>query len=201
MAERGRPRKFDRTEALRGAMRTFWELGYEGASITDLAAAMGINSASVYNTFGSKEDLFREAITLYVRDDGSAPYRVLLEAPTAREAIEGMLRGNLELFAESGTPTGCMVVLSATNYSPRNQVVRDHVVDYRRNTVLDMEKRLRRAVDEGELSASVDVGVVASFYGTVLHGLSIEARDGVSPARLQSTVDMAMSLWGSFDRG
>jgi AcrR family transcriptional regulator len=198
MAERGRPRKFDRAEALRRAMETFWELGYEGAALTDLTEAMGINSASVYNTFGSKEDLFRAAIALYGDSDGSATDRALREAPTAREAVERMLRGNLAIFADPETPNGCMVVLSATNYSTRNRAVRDHLVGHRRNTVLELEKRLARAIDEGELPAGADVKVIASFYSTMLHGLSIEARDGVPVAVLQSTVDAAMAMWETF---
>jgi AcrR family transcriptional regulator len=181
-------------------METFWELGYEGAALSDLCTAMGINSASIYNSFGSKEDLFREAIALYGDSDGSATDRALREAATARAAVEGMLRGNLDVYANPRTPNGCMVVLSATNYSPRNKPIRDHLVWRRRDTVVALEKRLERAVDEGELPADVDVKVVASFYGTVLHGLSIEARDGVPVARLQSTVDVAMGMWDTLVR-
>ncbi|WP_280301617.1 TetR/AcrR family transcriptional regulator [Nocardia abscessus] len=62
MAGRGRPRAFDRTEALHRAMEVFWEHGYEGASMSDLTTAMGINSPSLYAAFGGKEQLFRAAV-------------------------------------------------------------------------------------------------------------------------------------------
>lgn len=75
MAERGRPRNFDRDQALRKAMEVFWSKGYEGASLTDLTAAMGINSPSLYGAFGSKEALFREAVELYRQTDGGAARR------------------------------------------------------------------------------------------------------------------------------
>ncbi len=62
MPERGRPRAFDRTAALRRAMEVFWVKGYEGASMSDLTAAMGINSPSLYAAFGCKEAPFLEAV-------------------------------------------------------------------------------------------------------------------------------------------
>ncbi|MCI4042399.1 MULTISPECIES: TetR/AcrR family transcriptional regulator [unclassified Streptomyces] len=200
MAERGRPRAFDRAAALRRAMETFWEFGYEGTKLTDLTAAMGINSASLYNTFGSKEQLFREAVALYDSTTGSATNRALREAPTARAAVEAMLRGNIDTFTDPATPSGCMIVLSATNCSHQNRQVAEHLSWWRRTSVTDLEKRLERAVEEGELAPDTDVRSVAAFYATILHGLSIEARDGVPLERLRSTVDNAVALWDSLVR-
>lgn len=200
MAERGRPRAFDRAAALRRAMETFWEFGYEGTKLTDLTAAMGINSASLYNTFGSKEQLFREAVSLYDRTAGSATNRALREAPTARAAVEAMLRGNIDTFTDPETPSGCMIVLSATNCSHQNRKVADHLAWWRRTSVSELERRLERAVEEGELAPGTDARSIAAFYATILHGLSIEARDGVSLEQLRSTVDHAVTLWDSLVR-
>lgn len=197
MGGRGRPRGFDRDAALRGAMETFWEYGYEGAKLTDLTAAMGINSASLYNAFGSKEELFREAVALYVSTTGSATARALREEPTARGAVEAMLRGNIDTFTDPGTPTGCMIVLAAANCSQQNREVGEFLAGWRRRAVAELEARLEQAALEGELASGTDVRSVAAFYATVLHGLSVEARDGVPLERLSSTVDHAVALWDS----
>ncbi|WP_089115089.1 TetR/AcrR family transcriptional regulator [Streptomyces sp. SS07] len=200
MAERGRPRAFDRAVALRGAMEVFWELGYEGTKLTDLTGAMNINSASLYNTFGSKEQLFREAVALYGSTTGSATARALREEPTARAAVEAMLRGNIDIFADTGTPTGCMIVLAAANCAHQNRGVAEHLAGHRRRTVAELEDRLERAITEGELAPETDVRAVADFYATILYGLSIEARDGVPVERLRSTVDRAVGLWDTLVR-
>jgi AcrR family transcriptional regulator len=48
-------------------MRLFWERGFDGASLVDLADAMGIVRPSLHAAFGSKEDLYRQSIDLYSR--------------------------------------------------------------------------------------------------------------------------------------
>ena len=52
-------------------MLAFWQHGYEGTSMADLVAATGLASARLYAAFGSKEDLFREAVARYEEGDGA----------------------------------------------------------------------------------------------------------------------------------
>ncbi|WP_280498161.1 TetR/AcrR family transcriptional regulator [Nocardia asiatica] len=195
MAERGRPRAFDRAEALRRAMEVFWEHGYEGASMSDLTAAMGINSPSVYAAFGGKEALFRAAIELYGRTDGGYTDRALREEPTARASIEAVLRDNAAAYTEENKPHGCMVVLAGSTYTTRNTSVRDFLIEKRRETTDDIRRRLDRGVAEGDLPAGTDTAALAGFYTTVLYGLSIQARDGATPAELTASIDCAMAAW------
>lgn len=190
----GRPRSFDRDVALRAAMHMFWEHGYEAVSISDLTAAMGIGTRSLYAAFGSKEELFREAVTLY---NSAAPAAVLDRQPTARQAVEAMLRDNADAYLDPGTPRGCMVVLAATNTSPANEHVRKLLADLRDDDRAAVLARLRRGVEDGDLPAAADVEGIAWFYLTVLHGLSIQARDGCSPSAMRKIIDNAMESWDS----
>ncbi|NEE04424.1 TetR/AcrR family transcriptional regulator [Phytoactinopolyspora halotolerans] len=201
MAERGRPRRFDRAAALRQAMWLFWEHGYEGTSISDLTTAMGIKAPSLYAAFGGKDELFREAVALYRDTDGSATDRALSGEPSARAAVEAMLRGNADLHVRADRPGGCMMVLAATNCSEKNVGIRDHLAQLRRQTVAAIEARLRRAQSEAELRPDVDVSAVAAFLGTVLHGMAVEARDGASKEQLDSIVESAMTAWDALVGG
>ena len=88
MATRGRPRTFDPDTALRQALDLFWERGYEGTSLNDLAQAMGIASASIYACFGSKEDLFRKVMALYGATSGEPVFDgVELAAPAVGQEL------------------------------------------------------------------------------------------------------------------
>lgn len=198
MARRGRPPTFDRAEALRRAMELFWAHGFEGTTLEDLQAAMGnISPPSLYNAFGSKEQLFKEAADLYVATNGEPTLRALEGGQTARQGLETMLRLTAQFLSQPGKPHGCLLVLGAMNCSPANKGAQDYLQAIRRQAPRVIKQRLNRSVKEGELSAETDTDAVAAFYATVVHGLGVRAGDGASRKELMAAVEGAMAAWES----
>jgi len=195
VARRGRPRSFDRSAALLRALELFWERGFEGTPVSELTEVMGVSAPSLYAAFGSKEELFREAVAYYNDPVRSPTARALADEPTARRAVEAMLRENALSYCDPATPRGCLIVLSATTYTPNSTGIRDLLADLRDRDRKALRIRLHRAVAEDELPASVDTAALAAFVITVLHGLSIQARDGASTDALSAAVDVAMLAW------
>ncbi len=195
MAERGRPRSFDREKALEQAMLLFWEKGFQGASMSELIAAMGINAPSLYACFGSKEALYREAMALYEAGDGAELAAAIAAARTAREAIEIYLMRSAALFSRPGKPAGCMVVLSVVHATGTSEEAGRALRDARGETQVVLETRLRDDIAHGELPSGCDPAAIAAFYCTVQQGMSIRARDGVSRAELEAVARGAMAAW------
>lgn len=191
MATRGRPRTFDPDTVLRQALDLFWERGYEGTSLNDLAEAMGIASASIYACFGSKENLFRKVMALYGATSGEPPRRALREEPTARAAIHAMLRATADQITGPDTPHYCMLILAAPTGAVENDAVREFLADRRRDQYATIRERLAR--DLAVPPAGLDA--VARYYATVVQGLSIQARDGATRAELETVVTCAMAAW------
>jgi len=199
MATRGRPRTFDPDVALRRALDLFWERGYEGTSLNDLAEAMGIASASIYACFGNKENLFRQVMALYGRTSGEPPRRALQEHQTARAAVHAMLRATAEQITGPDTPHYCMLILAAPTGAVENHPVREFLADRRRDMHTTIRDRLARGVSEGDLTASPDaLDALARYYTTVVQGLSLQARDGATRAELEAVITCAMAAWEAF---
>lgn len=156
---------------------------------------MGISATSLYAAFGSKEDLFREAVAYYNAPRRSPTTRALRDQPTARAAVEAMLRDNARLYADPATPRGCLIVLAGTNYTPTSAPVKDLLSELRRRDREELEHRVERAIADGELPSRLDPVALARFVITLLHGLSVQARDGASSQQLDAVVDHAMRSW------
>lgn len=195
MKERGRPRSFDKDAALARAMETFWQKGYEGASMTDLTAAMGIASPSLYAAFGSKEGLFREALALYGATESADIWGPLKEAPTARDAIEGFLMQTARAFTRPDKPKGCLVILSALHPTETRESVGRELVRMRSDKIDDLVERLTLGVESGEIDPHADIRAVAIYYATVQQGMAIQARDGASREALEAIAKAALSAW------
>ena len=196
MGRTGRPREFDRDEALQRAMELFWAQGYEGTTLADLQKAMGgITAPSFYAAFGSKESLFREAVELYKQTQGAPVVEALAKGPTTRAAIEGMLRAAAESVCGQGKPHGCLMVLGAMNCMPANKGIEDFMREQRALREKFIRQRLRRGVAEGDLPATVDINALVSFYTSIADGMAIRARDGASRKSLGAIVECAMAAW------
>lgn len=175
-------------------MLAFWRRGYEGTSMADLVQALGIASARIYAAFGSKQDLFREAVQRYEAGDGGFADRAMAQEPRVRDALARVLRDAVATYTDNAHPLGCMVVTAATNCAEENEAVAAWLAEHRRQRTQSLIDRLQRALDEGELRAGTDVQALGDFYATQLHGISVQARDGVPRQRLLAAVQTALLL-------
>lgn len=187
-------RAFDREQALETALREFWLNGYETTSVAALTKAMGINPPSLYAAFGDKRQLFSEAVQRYADSYGSYAARALAE-PTARGAVEAMLRLAAAEYTDPGHPPGCLVINGATNCTPAAAEVKAELRALREGTKHALELKIRADVDQGLLPPDTDAAALAAFYASVMQGMNTQACDGVGRELLDRVVDTALRAW------
>jgi len=190
---RGRPRSFDRETALEKAILAFWEHGYEATSVSDLTRVMDIGAPSLYAAFGDKRSLFGEVVREYGARYGSFGDRALAEEPTARAAVERMLREAAVQYTDPAHPHGCLVVHAATNCSTPE--VEESLRERRNANIAAFESRIRADIATGELPAGTDAAALARHVGAMIQGMSQQARDGARREELEALVEIALSIW------
>ncbi len=193
---RGRPRGFDRDAALDAATRLFWTKGFEATSMSDLTRAMGIGSPSLYAAFGSKENLYVEALRNYGCKNSALVWGGFSSAATAREAVASFLNDSAAALSGrlADIPRGCMITLSAVGsegYADLGTLVRSE----RGLTMERLKARFQQAVNDGELGSDNDIEQLARFIQTVQFGMSILARDGAAFEELAGVAEMALMGW------
>ena len=182
---RGRPRQFDRPEAIRQALNLFWERGYEGVSTAELTRAMGIASPSLYLAFGDKAGLFRAAIELYALEWDRLGSKIEA-APSFSAVLEVLSSNAISRFPKRNHPGGCLFLTAQLGVRPEHQSLEAIVVGYRKAFLDLLVRRASEAVANGELASDVDPTSLASFVMAVVQGMAIQARDGANSSDLES---------------
>ena len=189
----GRPRAFNREHALDAAMRVFWKSGYEGASLTELTSAMGINRPSLYAAFGNKETLFRKALDRYEK---TVAY--VLEAinePTVRRFVDRLLHSAADMVTNPHHPPGCLTVRGGIASGEEADPIRVELALRRSEGEALIRKRLDRAKREGDLPPHANPADLARYLATVYQGMSIQAAGGATREQLRRVAQIALRAW------
>lgn len=190
----GRPREFDKDQALDRALDVFWRHGYEGASIAELTQAMGINPPSLYAAFGNKEALFRKALDRYAQQRTEF-WDQALAAPTTRDMVEQLLFGTADFLGADNSPPGCLFVRGAMSCGEDENVIKREFTERRAVSEAELRDRLARAQGDGDFPAGLDPADFARYIMTVLEGMSVQAANGAARDQLRGIAETTLRVW------
>ncbi|WP_181315815.1 TetR/AcrR family transcriptional regulator [Rhizobium sp. JAB6] len=198
--KRGRPPAFDRETVLAAARDTFWQHGYDGSSIADLTAAMGITPQSLYAAFGSKAELYRETLDQYrrmPRPEPGNPFQDKLDTVTA---FERFLTNSAKIFTAPEHPKGCMISTAVLNCAEENEPIAHHVASMRLQTLDIFTARIERGIAEGDMRPDTSARPLARFLGAIVQGMSVQARDGATTEELLALMSHALNELRRYQR-
>ncbi|MET8684881.1 TetR/AcrR family transcriptional regulator [Streptomyces sp. NPDC004732] len=191
-----RPRSFDEERALDAAMHAFWANGYEATSTQDLCDATGLGRSSIYNTFTSKHDLFRRALTRYM--DGMNAVQLTILEDVERSATERLralfdrvMDGEFEQ-RKDGHSIGCLTVNTTVELAGRDPEAARMLERDLDTRLTALRVTIRAGQQDGDITSRRDADTLARYVNAVIGGMRVSAQGGADRATLQAITETAM---------
>src|SRR5271163_1030598 len=188
----GRPRSFDETGALEKATQVFWSKGYDGVTIDDLVAGMGVGRPSLYAVFGDKRAIFLRVLKAYAEKKGALAAKALLSPQKLRDSLAAFLRYAVETATEKGSAPGCLLVCVAPLVNDAE--VRQFLQSAGAAAVTLVERRFRDGISAGEIPSDFPVAARASQVIDLARGLTVRAKMGTARKTLLRDAEEAADL-------
>ncbi len=189
----GPNKQFDQDEALTRAMQAFWKRGYEATSMQDLVSIMGINRASMYQTYGNKQTLFLASIDCYIKN--------ILEQMTQSLDLPGSPLENLETLFKSvigqslqSKQHGCFIANTAIELGPHDAQIAEKLRAVWHQFEITFTTLIQRAIDNKELSSNANAGQLALLLNINFQGLIVKTKVNTPKEELFSSIETLFEL-------
>ncbi|CAN5448901.1 TetR/AcrR family transcriptional regulator [soil metagenome] len=186
-----RTKEFDPEKALQAAVLTFWRLGYEHTSLSDLMQAMGIARQSLYDTFGDKRSLYLQALSRY-RDDSHASLRALFaEGRSVKEGFSALLYG-MSRKSRAEHERGCLLLSANMERASDDAEIATFLRGNQKTVEAIFTEALQNAMLRGEVDGAKDAAGLARFFVATIQGMRAMARLNHDRKALASVAAVAL---------
>lgn len=189
-----RNKQFDQENVLKKAMELFWKKGYHATSIQQLVEHLGINRASLYDTYGGKQELFLKSFRLYIESNTRGFSNFLNSHEDVKQGIRLLFQTALQDSAIDEDNKGCFVVNTTTELVPGDDEVQNILVRNRENFEQLFLQYLQKGVEAGQLPANKDYQSLAGFLFTLYNGLKVISKVNDNQEQLQKSINLALAL-------
>lgn len=189
-----RVKLFKEEEVLHKAIQLFSVKGYHTTSMQDLVDALGINRASLYDTFGSKEALFEQAFALYKKENRQRVVHFLQHHSSVKEGIFKLFEYAVdEAVADKGTK-GCLAVNTTTELIPGDRKICSQLAENKTDFEKIFYDYLMLGIEKGEISRDKDVKALAAFLFTLYNGLKVVSKINPDKKELIASVKAGLAV-------
>jgi TetR/AcrR family transcriptional repressor of nem operon len=189
-----RTKQFDKELVLDKAMKLFWEKGYNATSMQDLVTTLEINRASMYNTFGSKYDLFDQAIDRYKTKNTARVADFLYYQLNVRKGLSLLFENLITEALLKGSSKGCFIVNTTTELANTNAELDKKLIEHKIAFENIFYNYLKYGVDNGQISPYKDLKMIASYLYVMQSGLYAVSKVNPIKEELGKTVNAALAI-------
>lgn len=189
-----RVKLFDENEVLNKAMHLFWKQGYSATSVQDLVSHLGINRASLYDTFGDKEKLFKKAFEQYRAENIAGLTLFFKKHPDVKKGFSKLFATAIEEALCDADNKGCFVVNTTTELVPGDEMILTILERNKQNIQALFYDYLQKGKNSGKLKTRQDLKSLASLFYTLYAGLRVISKVRPDKKELTDSIKMALSL-------
>jgi TetR/AcrR family transcriptional repressor of nem operon len=189
----GRPKPLDPVDAISAATRIFRAHGYANTTPALLAEALGIGKGSMYDSFGTKHDLFMTCLNRYAEQEYEQFRQTLSHAGTAKERIRSVLAASAASDQTDPDHSGCLIVNTAAERGLSDTEASEVVWQSMSRTRDALREVLHEGVRAGDVRSSQDVDVLADMLQCTMISLRILGRGTPNPASIHAVIETAIN--------
>ncbi|NUU63933.1 TetR/AcrR family transcriptional regulator [Paenibacillus agri] len=171
-----RSKEFDTNLVLHKAMEVFGHYGYEGTSLQILLDGLGIARQSLYDTYGTKRDLFVKAVKHYLNEKSSAVVSYLEQTGSVKQSIEKIFSEIVATLQDADRRKECLILYSAIDQVPHDPEIAALFEQDRIRLEKAFHEALIRAKDQNELNTQQDLLALAKYLYHARYALTQVAK-------------------------
>jgi len=185
-------------DALDAAIGVFWERGYQGASMTDLVAATGLQKGSLYKAFEDKHDLFMKSLARYLERGLSDLDRALRGAASPKAGLRNWLEAMVvERSCTGERRVGCFAINSVVELGVADETVRRQLEAHFARMRRILGEVIHRGQEQGELRDDRSAEALSDFVISVASGLLAMSKGQISKSQGKGVVALALAAVSS----
>lgn len=175
-------------------MELFWEKGFHATSMQDLVSHLGINRASLYDTYGGKEELFDRALSHYRKTSGGWVDDLFQQEPSVKEGFRKLFEAAIKEATEDPCRKGCFVVNTTTELVPGNEKIQEALIEHKRQVENLFAGYIQKGMDNGEITSSKSPEELGLMLYTLYNGIRVVSKVDTDADKLQKVVDSGLSV-------
>ncbi len=189
-----RVKLFNQDVVLYKAMELFWKSGYHATSMQELVTHLGINRASLYDTFGGKKELFDQSLALYCDTNKRETRQFLQKQKSVKDGLRALFENTVFEATSDIEFKGCFVVNTTTELIPGDEEIKKALLENRSIYEEIFYEFLLSGEQSGEISKDKDLRAIAGLIYILLSGIKVIAKIEPNQTRILSSINTVLSL-------
>lgn len=189
-----RTKQFCEEETLKKAVELFWEKGFHATSMQDLVSHLGINRASLYDTYGGKEELFDKAFAHYRKSAGGWLEELFENEPSIKLGFKRLFETAIDEAVGDSCRKGCFVVNTTTELVPGNTKIENILLEHKDYIEKLFSGYVQKGMDKGEVTSSKTAEELGLMLYTLYNGIRVISKVDTNKEKLQKVVKAGLSI-------